>query len=98
MVLREPLGLKAELPRMNAGAPAIIWDKSEARKVPLPVADSLPIGRGFCPGIVTGLAYGGVFPSCQNCFIKRTHWAHPSQVVISALRRRPGAQECCGQA
>jgi hypothetical protein len=28
-------------------------------------------------------------PNCQNCFIKRTHWAHPAQVVISALRRRP---------
>jgi hypothetical protein len=38
------------------------------------------------------------FPSCQNCSIKRTHWAHPVYTLISALRRRPGgAQECCGQ-
>jgi hypothetical protein len=32
------------------------------------------------------------FPSCQNCSIKRTHWAHPAyeiaSAVISALRRR----------
>jgi hypothetical protein len=26
--------------------------------------------------------------SCQNCSIKRTHWAHPVYTVISALRRR----------
>ena len=29
-------------------------------------------------------AYGvrACIPSCQSCFIKRTHWAYPSQVVI----------------
>ena len=27
-------------------------------------------------------------PSCQNCSIKSTHWAHPAYTVISALRRR----------
>src|ERR1700679_3320033 len=41
-------------------------DKSEARKVlfHVPVADPLPLlcrmGGGFCSGILTGLAYGGV--------------------------------------
>jgi hypothetical protein len=28
------------------------------------------------------------FPSCQNCSVKRTHWAHPAYLLISALRRR----------
>jgi hypothetical protein len=29
------------------------------------------------------------FPSCQNCSIKRTRWAHPAYTMISAPRRRP---------
>jgi|SRR5580658_293567 hypothetical protein len=98
MVLREPLGLKAELPRMNAGAPTIIWDKSEARKVPfhVPVADPLPIGGGFCSGkrqcpvVYSKLskllhqedALGAPFSGCDFC----------------SPQAPPGAQECCGQA
>jgi hypothetical protein len=37
-----------------------------------------------------GMASGRVvwcFPSCQNCSIKRTHWAHPAERVDFALRR-----------
>jgi hypothetical protein len=36
------------------------------------------------------------FPSCQNCSIKRTHWAHSVYTATSGLRRRlRGARKCC---
>jgi len=28
-----------------------------------------------------GDRWWGVFPSCQNCSIKRTHWAHPAYSI-----------------
>ena len=41
-----------------------------------------------CAGCRSFAGVRWCIPSCQNCFIKRTHWAHPSQVVISTLHRR----------
>ena len=44
------------------------------------LADVPYVIRRPCPlaGDSLGLVSGGVvFPNCQNCFIKRTHWAHP---------------------
>ena len=34
--------------------------------------------RVLWPGVASGWCpVGWCFPSCQNCLIKRTHWAHP---------------------
>jgi hypothetical protein len=47
-------------------------------------------GIGDCPvwRPVAPASFGVGFLSCQNCSIKRTHWAHPAYAVDSALRRR----------
>jgi hypothetical protein len=31
----------------------------------------------LCQPAAVGIASGWCFSGCQNCFIKRTHWAHP---------------------
>src|SRR3984957_19767171 len=56
------------------------------------LADVPYVIRRPCPlaGDSLGLVSGGwCFPSCQNCSVKRTHWAHPVWTLkILALRRR----------
>jgi hypothetical protein len=53
----------------------------------------LGVASGWCP-------VGWCFSSCQNCFIKRTHWAHPvwTRSFLLSAGAPSRAQEYCGQA
>jgi hypothetical protein len=47
--------------------------------------------RRLCSGLAwPRLSVVWRFLSCQNCSIKRTHWAHPAYAVKFALRTRHG--------
>src|SRR5580704_201703 len=49
----------------------------------------LGVASGWCP-------VGWCFPNCQNCFIKRTHWAHPVwtlRFLLSAARTLAGRRD-----
>jgi hypothetical protein len=44
----------------------------------------------LCVGVVRRrVGFRRCYSGCQNCSIKRAHWAHPGYAVICALGRRP---------
>jgi hypothetical protein len=76
----------AQMRRKRYKSPSLVLDRRSFadRDGLLPTryvfADVPYVIRRPCPlaGDSLWLVSGGVvFPNCQNCFIKRTHWAHP---------------------